>query len=129
MLATLQVQKAIYETLVWYGFEVHDTLPINTKLPYVQISNIQVYDKSDKTDKRQQYIVSLAVWCIDTESININMMLEKVLDLVDEELLLDDGYIHDKTTLDYLTIIKEDYHGETLNHGVVQLNIEVSDNK
>jgi len=128
MLATLEVQKAIYEKLTSYGLAVYSTLPINTPLPYVQFTGIQIEDESNKSVKRQAYTISLAVWCIDTTSINIHEMTEKVLDILDEELDLGEKYSHDKTKIELVTIIQDELNTEIVNHAVVELYIEVSKN-
>lgn len=128
MLATLEVQKAIYEKLMSYGLAVHSTLPINTKLPYVQFTNITIEDESNKSVERQAYTVSLAVWCVDTTSINIHTMTKQVLDILEEELDLGEEYSHDKTQLDLVTMLQDEINSEIVNHAVIHLIIEVSKN-
>lgn len=95
MLATLEVQKAIYETLTSYGLAVYSTLPINTPLPYVQLTSVRVRDANAKLIKRQVYTVSLTAWCIDTTAINIHTMCDVVLKIVDDELNLGEAYAHE----------------------------------
>lgn len=128
MLATLEVQKAIYEKLTSYGLAVYDTLPINTPLPYVQMTGIRIRDVHTKSMRRQIYTVSLTAWCIDTTSINIHTMCNTVLQLADEELLLDGEYSHDSTRLEYINFIKEEYNTEILNQAILEFEIEVSKN-
>lgn len=128
MLATLEVQKAIYEKLTSYGLAVHSTLPINTKLPYVQFTNITIEDESNKSNERQAYTISLNVWCVDTTSINIHSMTKQVLDVLEEELDLGEEYSHDKTDLALITMLQDEVNSEIINQAVVELVIEVSKN-
>lgn len=128
LLATLEVQKAIYDTLKSYGVAVYSTLPINTKLPYVQFTGISVLDKSNKSDKRQTYIVSLSAWCIDTTSMNIHTLTEIVLELEDEELDLGESYSHDITELEYLDMSQDELNTEVVNRAIIEFKITVSKN-
>ena len=128
MLATLEIKKSIYESLTNLGLNVFDTLPINTPLPYVQFGNISVNDIANKTVDRQSVLIYLHVWCIDTTSINIHSMTGKVLSLLDVELNLGDSYSHDNTELELLTFMEEDFNNDILNHAVIELKIDVSEN-
>lgn len=128
MLATLEVQKAIYEKLTSYGLAVHSTLPINTKLPYVQFTNITIEDESNKSIERQVYTISLAVWCIDTTSITIHSMTKQVLDILGEELDLGEEYSHDKTDLALITMLQDEVNAQIINHAVIELVVTVSKN-
>lgn len=128
MLATLETQKAIYEKLTEYGLNVYSTLPINAKLPYVQFTNIQLTENSNKSVKRQTYWVSLSVWCIDTTSINIHEMTKKVLNIIDEELNLGEEFAHDNTKLTSVIFSQDELNTETVNRAIVDFEITVSEN-
>ena len=128
MLATLEVQKAIYETLTSYGLAVYSTLPINTPMPYVQFTNIEASDNSNKSIKRQTYIVSLSCWCVDTTSMNIHIMTEKVLNILDVELNLGENFSHDNTKLEFLRMTQDELNTEYINRSIIELEIEVSQN-
>lgn len=126
MLATLEVKKAIYEKLTEYGLSVYSTLPINSKLPYVQFTNIQLTDQSNKSVKRHTYWVSLSVWCIDTTSIDIDTMTKQVLDIVDEELDLGEEFAHDNTKITSVIFSQDEMSTEIVNRAIVDLEITVS---
>ena len=128
MLATLEVQKAIYEKLTEYGLSVYSTLPVNSKLPYVQFSNIQLTDQSNKSVKRQTYWISLNAWCIDTTSINIHTMVKKVLNIVDEELNLGEEFAHDKSKIVSVIFSQDELNTEIVNRAIIDLEITVSEN-
>ena len=128
MLATLEVQKAIYETLTVFGLPVYATLPVNTKMPYVQFTGIQVLDKGNKTYDRQAYIVSLSVWCKDDSAMTIHEMVRDVFEIVDMELDLGDNFSHDNTRLELCQFSQDELNTELIHRAIIDLRIEVSEN-
>lgn len=128
MLATLEVQRAIYETLTSYGLSVYSTLPINTPMPYVQFTTIQVLDNSNKSIKRQSYHISLSAWCLDTTSMNIHQMVAKVLDLMDAELNLGEEFSHDNTELETVQISQDEVTTKIINRAIIDFRVDVSEN-
>lgn len=127
MLATLEIKKAIYQKLTEYGLAVYSTLPINSKFPYVQFTNIQLTEHSNKTVKRQTYWVSLSAWCIDTTSINIDEMTETVLNIADEELNLGERFSHDNTKIVSVIFSQDEVNTEIVNRAIIDLEIDVSE--
>ena len=128
VLATLEVQKAIYETLTIFGLPTYSTLPVNTKLPYVQFTGIQIIDRGNKSHDRQTYIVSLSAWCKDDTSITIHEMVRDILEILDEELYLGEQFSHDCTKLEFLSITQDELNTEFINRAMIDLRIDVSEN-
>lgn len=128
MLATKEVQIAIYNVLTSYGLAVHSSLPINTKLPYVQFSSIQLIDAGNKTSERHTYYVSLSAWCIDSTAIDIHEIASKIINLKDEELDLGEEFSHDDTRVEVVTFSKEIINNEVVSRVFTELAIDVSKN-
>lgn len=128
MLATLEVQKAIYETLTIFGLPVYATLPKNTKMPYVQFTGIEIYDAGNKISDRQSYLVSLSAWCQDTTAMNIHEMVEIILEMVDEEFDLGENFSHDDTKLVSIQLTQDELNTELIHRAIIELKIDVSEN-
>lgn len=128
MLATLEVQKAIYETLSIFGLPTYSTLPVNTKMPYVQFTGIHITDVGNKSNDRQSYIVSLSVWCKDDSSMTIHSMVRDVLEILDEELDLGENFSHDYTKLEAINMTQDELNTELIHRAMIDLRIDVSEN-
>lgn len=128
MLATLEVQKAIYETLTIFGLSVYSTLPVNTKMPYVQFAGIEIMDIGNKVTERQSYRVSLSAWCKDDSAVTIHEMVRDVLEIVEEDLDLGENFSHDNTRLELVQFTQDELNTELIHRAIIDLRIDVSEN-
>ena len=125
MLATVEIKKSIYRYLTNLGLKVKDTTPANTQLPYVQFGDFTMTEANTKTNKRQSYILTLHVWCVDSSGYQFNEMLKQVLSILDAELTIE-NYELDQMDLDFFNTLKEQREHDVLSHGVVQIKFTVS---
>ena len=125
MLATVEIKKSIYRYLTNLGLKVKDTTPANTQLPYVQFGDFTMTEANTKTNKRQSYILTLHVWCVDSSGYQFNEMLKQVLSILDAELTIE-NYELDQMDLDFFNMLKEQREHDVLSHGVVQIKFTVS---
>ena len=131
MLATVEIKKSIYRYLTNLGLKVKDTTPANTQLPYVQFGDFTMTEANTKTNKRQSYILTLHVWCVDSSGYQFNEMLKQVLSILED---LKNGnnqqqpqnYELDQMDLDFFNTLKEQREHDVLSHGVVQIKFTVS---
>lgn len=125
MLATIDIQRAVYKYLTELGISVKDTVPANSKLPYVQIGEFQVTDNRTKTNLRHDYILTLNVWCIDTSGYEFHNLMKQVVSIVESDITLDE-YNLDQMDLDFLNTLKESHEHDFINHGIIQIRFTVS---
>lgn len=111
------------------GLEIHDSLPVNTKLPYVQIGTIETTSNRTKTHNGKTLLLTLHVWVRSTDSYDIHNMMEKLSEIEELDTLdVGEELSVDKIEIDFTHVLKEQVDNEIIYHGIMQIEFDISKN-
>lgn len=122
MVASVELQKAIYSKLSTGDYPVYDALPLNTPMPYIVIGEEQLLMSDTKTENRTNHIVTIHTWSNKQSSMEIKTMNDYVVKSINDTLAVQ-GYEIDLVTLSFLQTLKQIEQDSYIYHGVIQITI------
>lgn len=126
MVASIELQKAIFSKLKTGIYPVYDALPLNTAMPYLVIGEESLLQNSTKTEKRTNHIVTIHSWSNKQGSMEIKTMNDFVINSIDDTLKVA-GYTVDLVTLQFNQTIKQVEQDTYIYHGVTQINLTLTE--
>lgn len=86
MIAHIDLQTAVFTSLNLGSYNVFETVPAKTKMPYITIGDATQVNDNTKTSKRKVFNIMMHTWSTGTDSTQSKLMD----DFVQEQLLNND---------------------------------------
>lgn len=129
MSAIIALKKAIYTLLTNNGLTVSTGLPLNTKLPYVQVGGIDITDSSVKLINLNEYLATYHVWEWAYNEENFYNILDKTINLILKEMpTLGSPYELEDSSIVMSEVIFDKTEKEIVLHGVIKFNFKITNN-
>lgn len=129
MSAIIALKKAIYTLLTNNGLTVSTGLPLNTKLPYVQVGGIDITDSSVKLINLNEYLATYHVWEWAYNEENFYNILDKTINLILNKMpTLESPYELEDSSIVMSEVIFDKTEKEIVLHGVIKFNFKITNN-
>lgn len=124
MVASVELQKAVFQKLSTGVYPVFDYKQLNAPRPHIEIGDEFVLEHNTKTDTGYNYLLTLHTWSSNKSSMEIKTMNDFVLSSIMEGLEVE-GFTVGLTTLEGMQILKEYNDTDLSYHGVVEIGIHL----
>lgn len=125
-IASVELQKGLYAHLASGLYEVYESVPPDTEMPYITIGNIMKMNSHTKTNKRYTFSCTIHSWSRGSSSLE-----QKTIDeFIHEELMVDftvTGYTVDFVELVMGENLKEVGSDSSVFHGVQEFLITLAE--
>lgn len=125
LVASVELQKAVYSTLKTGSYPVYEIVPPNTDMPYITLGDENLTFSNTKTNKRTVHNITINTWSQGSSSNESKIMNDYVLQTLINGFTVN-GYDMDMITLELLRTIKEqgtESLSQYIFHGVLQFEI------
>lgn len=125
-IASVELQKGLYAHLASGLYEVYESVPPDTEMPYITIGNIMKMNSYTKTNKRYTFSCTIHSWSRGTSSLE-----QKTIDeFIHDELMT--GFTATGYTVDFVELVmgenlKEIGSDSSVFHGVQEFLITLAE--
>lgn len=123
---SIELQKAIYSSLINDEWDVYEVVPENTSMPYIAIGNSTRVNNHTKTNKRYTFRLMIHSWSKGVSSAEVKIMDNFIHDTIMDRLELNE-YKLDFIELTMAESLKESAVGETIFHGIQEFQITITE--